>query len=73
MNTERKPSPGLDPEKIIADRDTKRLKRLVSVQRGLEQYLNVVHLHERQLIEGLINDLPPEIERLGVARPEKPE
>ena len=72
MSTERKPSQALDPAKIQADRDAPRLIRLTQVQKSLENYLNVVYLHERQLIEDLINDLTPEIERLRVARPQTP-
>jgi len=72
MSTERKPSPALDPAKIQADRDAAGLIRLTQVQKSLENYLNVVYLHERQLIEDLINDLTPEIERLRVARPQTP-
>jgi hypothetical protein len=73
VNPERKPSPGLDPKQIQADRDAARLIRLTQVQKSLENYLNVVYLHERKLIEDLINDLTPEIDRLKVARPTKPE
>ena len=72
MTEERKPRPGLDPEKILADRDAARLIRLTQVQKSLENYLNVVNLHERKTIEDLINDLTPEIERLSLARPSKP-
>ena len=72
MSTERKPEHGLDPEKILADRDAARLIRLTQVQKSLENYLNAVYLHERKLIEDLINDLTPEIERLRVARPQTP-
>jgi len=72
MTKERTPSPSLDPDKIIADRDAARLIRLTQVQKSLEKYLNVVYLHERKLIEDLINDLTTEIERLTLARPDEP-